>query len=141
MINEKVTGTEFQDELRGNLPPRIVISNDVASVGTPAPRDTDEVLQVFEGTSIGSVGEEKPGTIGFFFADEFSACQAPTKKKKLAKRGKTPVVKSSGGRKRQNVIGLLSVFAATVLSMFVEKNEREQVYRFSESNITILWPP
>lgn len=63
---------------------------------------------------------EEPGTVGFFFADEFAAYQAPTKKKKLSKRGQTPVIKSRGGRKHQNVIGLLSLFAATVLSMFVE---------------------
>lgn len=63
----------------------------------------------------------KPGTIGFFFADECTVHQAPTKKKKLAKRGKTPVVKSRGGRKRQNILGVLSLFAATVLSVFIDR--------------------
>jgi transposase len=65
--------------------------------------------------------EDAPGTIGFFFADECTVYQAPTKKKKLAKRGKTPVVKSRGGRKRQSILGVLSLFAATVLTGLVDR--------------------
>jgi len=38
-----------------------------------------------------------PGIIGFFFTDECTVYQAPTKKKKLARRRNIPVVKSRGG--------------------------------------------
>jgi len=61
------------------------------------------------------------GKVGFFFVDECAFYQVPTKKKKLAKRGKTPVIKSKGGRKHKSVIGVLSLFAATVLTMFMER--------------------
>lgn len=119
-INEEITGTEFQDELKGNLPPAKTRVQDTTPANPIPAQDSENTPASFEGITNNSTAEEEPGTIGFFFADEFAAYQVPTKKKKLSKRGQTPVVESRGGRKHQNVIGLLSLFAATVLSMFVD---------------------
>jgi transposase len=99
-----VTGTEFQKELGDKSHEHEMQLQDIHGTTTDMP-----------------AADEAPGTIGFFFADECSAYQVPTKKKKLAKRGHTPITKSRGGRKHQNMIGLLSVFAATVLTGFVDR--------------------
>lgn len=57
----------------------------------------------------------KPGDV-LLFADECSVQQAPTCVKTWAPKGKTPVVKSPGGRKRQQVIGALNPETGAVVS-------------------------
>ena len=38
-----------------------------------------------------------------------------------AKRGKTPIIKTKGGKNHKSVIGVLSLFAATVLTMIMDE--------------------
>jgi len=52
------------------------------------------------------------------FADECSVQQAPTVVKMWAPKGKTPIVKSPCGRKRQMIIGALEAKSGKVLSAF-----------------------
>nr|MDO8117096.1 IS630 family transposase [Candidatus Sigynarchaeota archaeon] len=61
------------------------------------------------------------------FGDECSVRQAPTCMKMWAPKGKTPVVKSPGGRARQQIIGALRPATGEVLSAFA-KNLKAPVF-------------
>nr|MDO8119411.1 IS630 family transposase [Candidatus Sigynarchaeota archaeon] len=54
------------------------------------------------------------------FADECSVRQAPTCLKMWALKGKTPVVKSPGGRARQQIIGAVRPDTGEVISAFAK---------------------
>ncbi|MHA1369693.1 MAG: IS630 family transposase [Promethearchaeota archaeon] len=64
------------------------------------------------------------------FADECSVQQAPTCLKMWAPKGKTPVVKSPGGKKRQQIIGAMRPDTGEVRCVFAKDLKAPNFIRF-----------
>ncbi|MHA1682560.1 MAG: IS630 family transposase [Promethearchaeota archaeon] len=64
------------------------------------------------------------------FADECSVQQAPTCLKMWALKGKTPVVQSPGGMKRQQIIGALRIDTGEVTCAFAKNLKAPNFIKF-----------
>lgn len=66
------------------------------------------------------MSEAEPGDV-FLFGDETTVYHAPTKRRMWAERGHPPVIKSPGGHKHLNMMGMVDPAGGEVVSAFVEE--------------------
>jgi transposase len=80
------------------------------------------------------IASVEPGT-EIFSGDECAVYQAPTTRKKWAKRGHTPKIQSRGGRKHVNIMGAVSLLSGTVYTTVMKSFNARTFRRFLQKLI------
>lgn len=81
------------------------------------------------------MSEAEPGDV-FLFGDEATVYHAPTKRRMWAERGHPPVIKSPGGHKHLNMMGMVDPAGGEVVSAFVEEMNARVYIKFLRR---VLW--
>ncbi len=75
------------------------------------------------------IASVEPGT-DIQSGDECAVYQAPTTRKKWAKKGHTPMIQSRGGRKHVNIMGSVSLLTGKVFTAIMSKFNARTFRRF-----------